>query len=132
MNERSTKRSGPIGWILCRSRRFWITVAVILPLLYIASLGPACWLVGDLKNPDDVASDAVPVVYYPLLWLARITRSPIAPGVFEPSQVDDWIEWYSTLGRSDGASPVLLPNGERTWMFKSPDLPQESDTVSSP
>jgi hypothetical protein len=41
-----TKRRGPIT-LFCESRRFrWSVVAlnVLLPVLYIASFGPACWI----------------------------------------------------------------------------------------
>ena len=80
----------------------------MLPIAYVASLGPACWVVSDNLEPISAA-------YYPILWLGRVTWLKTEPGI-----VNDFIEWYSTLGRSDGAWPGLLSNGERVW-FVPPD-----------
>ncbi|MFN0051487.1 MAG: hypothetical protein ACKV0T_04805 [Planctomycetales bacterium] len=44
MNERATKRLGPVLWLASRTRRFWIAVALLLPVLYVGSFGPACWV----------------------------------------------------------------------------------------
>ena len=46
MNQPARKRRGPIT-LLYESRRFRRTIilsAVLLPVLYVASFGPACWL----------------------------------------------------------------------------------------
>ncbi|HTI52389.1 MAG TPA: hypothetical protein VL475_15605 [Planctomycetaceae bacterium] len=40
MDERPTKRRGPIGWLKGRSRRFWIVFAILLPPLYLLASGP--------------------------------------------------------------------------------------------
>jgi hypothetical protein len=55
MGERSKKR----GWLVCLP-----TAVVVLSALYIASFGPACWLVErELVTPQFAAS-----LYAPLLW----------------------------------------------------------------
>ncbi len=91
---------------------FWTTVVVVVVLLaYPLSFGPACWLAGE----NETAMDAIPNAYYPILWLVKISRHEVRPGVFEQGTADHCIEWYATLGRKDGASPILLPNGERAW-----------------
>lgn len=43
MDERPTKRRGLLLWLADRTWRFWVVVLVILPALYVASFGPACW-----------------------------------------------------------------------------------------
>ena len=39
MDQRPDKRRGPLLWLAGRTWRFWV-VAVVLPLLYVASFGP--------------------------------------------------------------------------------------------
>lgn len=39
-----TKRRGPLLWLGGRSRRFWITLALTLPVLYVASVAPFFWI----------------------------------------------------------------------------------------
>ncbi len=87
---------------------FWATVVVVVAALigYPLLLGPACWLAGD----NETALGTVTVVYYPILWVGRISRSAENQGI-----VNDWIEWYATRGRKDGAWPVLLMDGTRAW-----------------
>lgn len=44
MDQRPTNRGGPLYWLGRRSSRFWIAVVAMIPVLYVASIGPACWL----------------------------------------------------------------------------------------
>ena len=71
----------------------WIVALLIgLPVVYIASFGPACWWLS-----RDVTSGGyrrAPAVYLPFGWAAR--RGP------EPIQ--KVIAWYATRG-----GPVVLP-----------------------
>jgi hypothetical protein len=97
---------------------FWITVALVVVLIgYPLSLGPACWLAGT----NETAMDVIPNVYYPILWLAEVTRTEISPGVSELSTADDCIEWYATLGRRDGLYPGLSPDGGTMW-YRPPEV----------
>jgi hypothetical protein len=44
---------------------FWATVVVVgLPLLYVLSFGPACWLARQRFLPPSVAAQ----IYRPILW----------------------------------------------------------------
>jgi hypothetical protein len=83
MDERTTKRRGPIGWLSGRSRRFWGIAAAALPVLYIASCGPALWVITRVPQPD-WALDAYRFVYAPLGWGCE--HSPALNGV---------VTWYS-------------------------------------
>jgi len=76
---------------------FWATVVVVAGLLYVASLGPMCWLCGNWAEDNTFMVKVVPNTYYPILWLARIARREVAPGQFQESWLDHCIEWCSTL-----------------------------------
>jgi hypothetical protein len=96
---------------------FWATVVVVVVLVaYPLSFGPACWLAGT----NGTAMDVIPNLYYPILWLAEVTRTEISPGVSEQSTADDCIEWYATLGRRDGLYPGLRPDGGTMW-YRPPE-----------
>ncbi len=41
-----------------------LTAVVVLPLLYFASFGPACWLTSRTKS----GASALPIIYRPLMW----------------------------------------------------------------
>lgn len=43
MDRADQRRRGPFLWLAARSRRFLATV-FSLPVLYVSSFGPACWL----------------------------------------------------------------------------------------
>ena len=58
---------------------FWATMVVVMPLLYVASFGPACWLTsqaGDRYDPFRPPPRAM-AVYTPL---ARLATSKTVPG----------------------------------------------------
>jgi hypothetical protein len=87
-------------------------IAVALPMVYVASFGPACWLVGDYLDASEWIIDAVPIAYYPILWSARIMRDK-----YGSSRLGGWVASYATLGRSDGTHPIQLSNGEPQWIY---------------
>jgi len=66
MDERSKTRGGPLCWVGRRSKRFWIGVAA-MPILYVASFGPACWIAGRTGVGDSTVS----TMYAPLMKAAR-------------------------------------------------------------
>src|SRR5690348_14460760 len=85
MSEERKKRNGP-----------WIAgLLVALPVLYIASFGPACWWVS--RPSPNLYPDAfgrshplpfAPRIYFPIGWIfAHGPKCLAAP-----------IEWYGTLG----------------------------------
>jgi hypothetical protein len=68
---------------------FWATVVVVgLPLLYVLSFGPACWITSRCSLPGDWLF----VVYAPMIW-------PLNNG---PTFLFDAISWYSLIGVAEG------------------------------
>jgi len=78
MDERPTKRRGPLLWLAGRSRRFWIIAILAPPLLYVGSFGPACWAIGAHAIPARETA----LAYEPLLRLSLFTSHALY-----------WIEW---------------------------------------
>ena len=66
----------------------WIVGLLIgLPVLYVASFGPACWISSRIGAHKGFVVDAVQLVYQPVLRL----------GVEGPDSVRRGIEWWVTL-----------------------------------
>jgi hypothetical protein len=66
------------------SAAFWTTVVVILlPLLYVLSFGPACWITSRTERGGAL----MPVIYRPITW--RLSG---------PQPVRDAIHWYASIG----------------------------------
>jgi hypothetical protein len=82
-----TKPRGPLT-LLRSSRKFrWlVAIAVSLPVLYVASFGPACWV----TSRCSIDAGWIFVVYRPIIWVA------------ETAPVLDYFAWYSFLGSADG------------------------------
>ena len=55
----------------------WIVALLIgLPVLYVASLGPAGWLVNRVFGPGWL-KNALVVIYMPIIWLEQNGPQPI-------------------------------------------------------
>lgn len=83
----------------------WLTLAlVLLPILYVFSFGPACWLsTRELIDPNSVASLYQPVLMSAMrgpLWLRRSALSFAAWGSDPRSRV------YFSLSKVDGGYDV--------------------------
>jgi hypothetical protein len=63
MDAQPKKRGGPLYWLKRRSRWFWIVITVLLPVSYVASFGPVCWIT--MKRHPALYVDA-PTFYWPL------------------------------------------------------------------
>src|SRR5262245_47217781 len=78
-----------------RKRPLWplLTAALLgLPVLYVLSFGPACWIASHtLDRGDSVVAKSLNLVYQPILSLAW-SGPPI---------VQDPIVWYARLWSSD-------------------------------
>jgi hypothetical protein len=97
----------------------WLAGLLIgLPVLYVASFGPACWWFSKEATPEfslrradviDVPrslAPQAPQAYWPLGWLAANGPRPITRMLF----------WYATAG---GQQLVHLPCDEhgRSWIY---------------
>src|SRR5262245_43194941 len=49
---------------------FWCVVALTLPILYVLSMGPGCWVSSRFGG-----AKAVTIVYRPVTWAAELTGS---------------------------------------------------------
>jgi hypothetical protein len=65
-DERQAKRGEPFYWLRSRSWRFWLVLIVVVPILYIASFGPVCWVTSRSPTPD--RWDTADAIYSPILW----------------------------------------------------------------
>jgi hypothetical protein len=86
----------------------WIVALVIgLPVLYVASFGPACWwLSSKCSTPPFSDAQEASVLYLPIGWIydCSVEGSP------EGSWLTTAIGWYATLFIS-GEDGVLVPSG---------------------
>lgn len=77
---------------------FWAAVMAAVVLLYVASFGPACWLL-DSNDPDD--GKVVAMIYRPVLLLAKANEDgPIASIIVQYSRLragDYWV-FYAESG----------------------------------
>jgi hypothetical protein len=75
------KRKKP-GWA------FWLIVALIgLPVLYVASFGPACWI----TSRCDLSPARLAAAYRPMMWVMGNGPGPLS----------DALVWYSFVGSAD-------------------------------
>jgi hypothetical protein len=104
MDERAKKWQGPLAWLAGRSRRFWITAA-LLPVLYVASFGPACWISSRMNSGNWIGFTALPTVYRPLLL-----------GMYCDRRIVIAVEWYAGLGAAHGWRWVNLASRDNYWI----------------
>jgi hypothetical protein len=81
----------------------WIVALLIgLPVMYVASFGPACWLTADPRPIDPLGRRLRPssgmIIYWPLGRLAD--RGPIF--------VASWLRWWMHVGAKE-RSTVIVP-----------------------
>ena len=61
---------------------FWATMALVVIVLYVLCIGPACWI----SSHTGAGDSAVSVVYRPLTW-----------GMSNSKRIEGAISWYSQL-----------------------------------
>ena len=72
---------------------FWATVVVVaIPLIYVLSFGPACWITSRSQM------ERLPMIYLPVGWA----------GMNGPDGLRTAICWYACVGMPHG-STVILP-----------------------
>ncbi|MGQ0636332.1 MAG: hypothetical protein ACT4QC_17105 [Planctomycetaceae bacterium] len=78
---------------------FWITVALMVPVFYVASFGPACWIAATRRVPGQ--RDVVRLwmrPFFPIGAVVHRTRS----------QENALLKWWITCGAGRGGR-VLVP-----------------------
>jgi len=84
----------------------WIVATLIaVPVFYVASFGPACWL----YNWKGVGESTIPVAYYPVILLS------------ECSELNELTRPFATGGRCPAMYPAISIDGEVRWFV---DLPE--------
>ena len=81
-----------------RWAKWTLVVTLSLPVLYAASLGPACWITSRVN----VGAPIVNVVYLPMMWIRDVG----------PEFIGDGILWYSRIG----SAPGWCWSGGHEWM----------------
>jgi hypothetical protein len=62
---------------------FWATVMIVCLAIYVASLGPACWI----SSRTNIGAPMVSAIYRPMTW-----------GMSRSNRIADAIAWYSQVG----------------------------------
>ncbi len=70
---------------------FWATVVVVVVVVYLLSIGPACWLTSRL----DAGVEFVSIVYRPITLFFVGSDHGVSP-------VGTAIRWYSCIGAAPG------------------------------
>jgi hypothetical protein len=103
MNMPARKRRGPIT-LFCESRPFrWTAIAVVfLPVLYLTSFGPACWI------SSRTNTQALPAAYLPIGWLLGNSPRLIVIALVEYAQVGMPTGSRISIPAEDGIVSVIL------------------------
>jgi hypothetical protein len=96
----------------------WIVALLIgLPVLYMASFGPACWWLSEPVTLNFVAVKVrrAPTIYSPIGRLAR----NLGPG-----RISNGIHWYATVGirGGEGVACGMVELGDPGLVFLRPDV----------
>lgn len=112
------QRFGPLLWLAGRSRRFWV-LATTLPMLYLASFGPACWISSSIQ-PGGQFVNAV----YPLLLKSIWHWDMLGVGpTLEPGHL---LFRYAVVGETSGnpgVGPSEIDGRIRISFRRLPNLP---------
>jgi len=73
-----------------RWAKWTLAVTILLPVLYVASFGPACWI----SSHVNAVAPIVNVAYLPMMWIYDFAPEPIQVSIM----------WYSRIGAHDGWS----------------------------
>jgi hypothetical protein len=108
MESRQTIRGGPLYWLKRRSRRFWISAIPLVPIFYVASFGPACWL----TSRTNVGANFLPTLYLPIIVVWDIDASfrglPNRP-------LHEALQWYTSVG-ADGEWMWFGEGTDSVWI----------------
>ena len=111
MDEQEKTRGGPIYWLKRRSRRFWIIVAALLPIFYVASFGPACWLTSQAYiGGEQITWNRGLIIYIPL---ARMILENPPPD----SRFGHLLCCWMTLGVPKGQLAIIPLGAKATAQF---------------
>jgi hypothetical protein len=80
---------------------FWATVVLVaVPVLYVFSFGPACWIVA--RADENTGADLVNRFYHPVLWAHNQSFQ-------QSGELHQIINWYALTGCGRESDWGLLP-----------------------
>ena len=72
---------------------FWATVALVgLPILYVLSFGPVCWI----TSRTNVGVDLLPKLYLPVILVWDWDTPVVSPD--RPHPIHEAMWWYTRVG----------------------------------
>lgn len=122
MDERASKRRGPLTWLATNRKARWWTIAVLYgaPVLYVLSFGPACRIASHLG-----AESLLATAYQPLMRIWWRGESPRAPDMllqYVNLYSADRLHWMFNA-RQDGSYFAMLyrpvPNSSLVELVKT-------------
>ncbi len=131
MEQQPTKRVGPIYWLKGRSRRFWLIMAALLPVFYVASFGPACWAKCWL-NKISTNHFEPPVIYFPLTRLVDYPedRKLVGGMLYRYSLLGtdgSWDWWHASIDDEYG-----FPKRTDWRLGRKPSTPNAAENIHPP
>jgi len=100
-----------------------LAAVVALPLLYVLSFGPTCWICSRIAGEDDaeewVTTD---FIYAPLLWVWR----------FHDGIISDAIDWYANVGAAVEVQAATKMNASVTDPVFLVRVVLDDDRLTSP
>jgi hypothetical protein len=89
----------------------WTLAAVVgLPVLYVASFGPACWLTSQVDGGGWMVPNPALRIYWPL---GRISRKE-----HTDSRCGQWLRWWMTVGLTEGRCAVVPTDSGGSWTME--------------
>lgn len=105
IDEPPTKRRGPLGWLVARTWRFWVVAALLMPLLYVGSFGPACWITARLSSGARIPP--------PPKWM--LIYSPLGVICTANSRPSAMLRRWASVGAPDDAH-VAVPTSTDSYV----------------
>lgn len=109
MDQQPASRQTIIGWLAARPKRL-IGIALLLPLLYVGSFGPACWLTSRRQARFDCPQAMA--AYWPVGRAFRLLQDERQrshhPAVDLVLRITNGVlTWWITVGLAEGDSAIF-------------------------
>jgi len=93
-----------------RWAKWTLTTVISLPVLYVASFGPACWLTSQMDSGGWMIPNPALRIYWPLGRIADKEHSD--------SRCGQWLRWWMTVGLTDGRYAVVPTDSAGSWTME--------------
>ena len=111
MNERPTKRRGPLLWLKGRTWRFWIVALPMLHVLYVVSIGPVCWMTAKPFGSGNSKPSSALILYWPLGEIMTIPES----------RIGQTLHWWTGYRIPRGQNATLpIESSGKAWITVGP------------